>query len=582
MKNRSVVRTRLRPLALVICLLAPGWFGCAQTAANPSEISAHDETTTFTARINLVMVPVVVRDRQGHPIGTLRKEDFQLFDRGKPQVISKFSVEKPSERAGAPIQIQASHEDDGADKTSPPPTLAVPTRFIAYIFDDVHLEFADLAQARSAAARHLAESMQPTDRVAIYTTSGQNNLDFTDDLEKLREALLRIQPRGKTIRGADCPEVTYYVADLIQNKNDPEAFNVATQDALVCANLDPTNANDQVVAKQLARSSAARTVALGDSETHLALIALKDVVRRMSAAPGQRAIVLVSPGFFLTNIFRPDETDLMDRAIRANVAISALDARGLYATLPGGDISTTFHNQLTAGRKDLYQREGDTAASDVMAELAEGTGGTFFHNSNDLLQGFQRVAAAPEFIYLLGFSPQNLKLDGTYHALKVTLKNTSDVSSQARRGYYAPKHEIDAAQLAKEEIREAVFSREEMLDIPLELQTQFFKSTDVNARLAVLAKVDVKHLRFRKADGRNNNGLTVVSGLFDRNGNLITALEKLVELRLKDETVENRLGSGMTLKFNFDITPGSYVIRVVVRDREGQLMAARNSVVEIP
>jgi hypothetical protein len=162
------------------------------------------------------------------------------------------------------------------------------------------------------------------------------------------------------------------------------------------------------------------------------------------------------------------------------------------------------------------------------------------------------------------------------------LKNTSDVSSQARRGYYAPKHEIDAAQLAKEEIREAVFSREEMLDIPLELQTQFFKSTDVNARLAVLAKVDVKHLRFRKADGRNNNGLTVVSGLFDRNGNLITALEKLVELRLKDETLENRLGSGMTLKFNFDITPGGYVIRVVVRDREGQLMAARNSVVEIP
>jgi hypothetical protein len=56
----------------------------------------------------------------------------------------------------------------------------------------------------------------------------------------------------------------------------------------------------------------------------------------------------------------------------------------------------------------------------------------------------------------------------------------------------------------------------------------------------------------------------------------------LVELRLKDETLENRLGSGMTLKFNFDITPGGYVIRVVVRDREGQLMAARNSVVEIP
>ena len=75
-----------------------------------------------------------------------------------------------------------------------------------------------------------------------------------------------------------------------------------------------------------------------------------------------------------------------------------------------------------------------------MEELADATGGRYFHNNNDLKAGFAQVAAAPEFVYVLGFSPQNLKLDGAYHALKVTLKMSHGLDLQARRGYYAPKH----------------------------------------------------------------------------------------------------------------------------------------------
>ena len=70
----------------------------APVAANKSpepEVSTHDAPATFSSRISVVMVPVVVRDQQGHAIGTFKKEDFQLFDRGKPQVISRFTIEKP-------------------------------------------------------------------------------------------------------------------------------------------------------------------------------------------------------------------------------------------------------------------------------------------------------------------------------------------------------------------------------------------------------------------------------------------------------------------------------------------------------
>ena len=124
------------------------------------------------------------------------------------------------------------------------------------------------------------------------------------------------------------------------------------------------------------------------------------------------------------------------------------------------------------------ERETNRAQSDVMAELAAGTGATFFQNNNDLDAGFARLVSAPEYYYLLAFSPQNLKMDGSFHALKVTLKNVKDVSANARTGYYAPQHLENAIETAKREIEEALFSREEMSDIPVELHTQFFKSGD--------------------------------------------------------------------------------------------------------
>jgi hypothetical protein len=98
----------------------------------------------------------------------------------------------------------------------------------------------------------------------------------------------------------------------------------------------------------------------------------------------------------------------------------------------------------------------------------------------------------------------------------------------------------------------------------------------------VLAKIDLRKLPFRKADGRNNDALTIVSGVFDRNGNLINAIQKVLEMRLRDETLDQKAVGGIVMKSNFDLTPGSYVIRVVIRDKEGQLMAARNGVVDIP
>jgi hypothetical protein len=237
---------------------------------------------------------------------------------------------------------------------------------------------------------------------------------------------------------------------------------------------------------------------------------------------------------------------------------------------------------MTAGLFEQYALQEASEDSDILGILADATGGTFFHNSNDLDEGFKRVASTPEYFYVLGFSPQNLKLDGSFHSLKVTLKNPEKLSVQARRGYFAPKHAADPAEEAKQEIEDALFSQDEVHDLPVQLHTQFFKSSDVDAKLTVVAHIDVRRLHFRKVDGRNRDDLIVVSALFNRNGSLVQGSEKTVTMRLKDETLESKLGSGITLKASFDVKPGSYLVRLVVRDTEAQLLSAENDAVQIP
>jgi hypothetical protein len=192
------------------------------------------------------------------------------------------------------------------------------------------------------------------------------------------------------------------------------------------------------------------------------------------------------------------------------------------------------------------------------------------------------LANPPEYVYYLGFYPKELKPDGKYHEIKVKLADTKGYTVQARKGYWAPSHEEDDAAAASREIGEAVFSRDELRDVPIEIRPEFFKTTDADARLKVATHLDIQHLQLRKQDDRNRDDVTLVCALFDANGNFVKGTQKVVELRLKDENIERRRAQGVTVNSDFDVKVGPYMIRVVVRDAEGRQMAAGNSVVEIP
>jgi VWFA-related protein len=553
-------------------------FGVATAQENAPEVTQKDSAPTFQSKVNLVLVPVVVRDGRGHPVGDLTKEDFQVLDKGKVQTIASFSVVKRGVVTGPQGGPRPeAPETAGATAATPPPIA--PDRYVAYLFDDLNIEIGDLMNLKKAATGQMANGLQANDRAAIYTTSGQTMLDFTDDKTKLQEAVSKIQVRSTYQHvGRQCPDLSYYWADLIVNKNDQQALTAATQETLVCMDLQ---ANQVSSAQQMAQAAAQQELSVGEQGTRVTLSVIKNMIRRMSVMPGQRLVVIASPGFLAqTSEAISDKVDILDTAARANVMISALNARGLFTTnmdaSQQGAYSPTVQQLMSQ-----YMRESAVATEDVLAEMADGTGGMFFHNNNDLTEGFARVAAAPEVSYVLGFSPLIMKPDGSFHRLKVSVVSRKDLSIQARRGYYALKHNNNAEEDAKADIHDAIFSREEMRDIPVDLETQFFKTDDTSAKLTVVARVDLRRLRFKKVDGRNHDDLSVVSVLFDRNGNYLTGMTKTVTMKLRDETLA-RLHSGITVKTSFDVKPGTYVIRLVVRDAEGQAMAAQNGAVEIP
>jgi len=465
----------------------------------------------------------------------------------------------------------------------------VPKNYQALYFDDVQTKFEDLARARDAADRYLAATLTPDSRVGLFTSSGQGNLDFTDDRSKLHEALFNLRPRpfASTETGA-CPDIGDYQAYLIVEQHEPNAIDVAVDEYFQC-NCESLpvkaqascRAHGQIVAEQ----DAMMVMSKAERRSTGVLRGLEQIIRRTALLPGQRSVIVVSPGF-LSYSLESQITAVAERALRSNVVVNALDPRGLYVVIPGGDASQATvvmpSNGAMAARKQQMIELEVSQAEDVLFGFAADTGGQFFHNSNDLDLGFRRVGTLSEVSYVLAFSPRDLKFDGRFHKLKVSLVNPKGFALQARRGYFAPKASEDAATRAKEEIEEAVYSQDESRELPIDVHTQFYRVNETDVRLAVLTHLDMAALRFLKEQDRNLNDLTFVTVLFDRDGKYVKGTEKELKFHLRDATLARLTQSGITLKTEFDLKPGTYMVRQIVRDSQAGQLSGLSRTVEIP
>jgi VWFA-related protein len=532
-----------------------------------------------------VVVRVVVRDAQGKPVEGLRKNDFYVFDRGKEQTVSQFEVETAVPSSGPSLA-------SAPGKVLPPPAL--PGRFLALYFDDLNTSDADMIQAREAADHYLAANLQPRDRVVIFT-SAKVLSDFTADPKEIHDALTKLHASPRALsRIRDCPDLSdYQAAQINQFQEDTEidAWKMAL-DEMANNPACPKGGDPKSYVVMLARS----IVDQAEIQSRTSLQELERMVQYMSQMPGQRTIILVSPGF-MSQSEQVQLDRIIDRALRSQVVISSLDPKGLALLMRETDVTQRYApsaNSGVIGAMHSVDSMRELVATDVLAELAQGTGGEFFHNNNDLKAGFGALAGSPVY-YILAFAPADVKPDGKFHALKVTLsEKEKGVTIQARRGYFAPKNEAeaeaeakqqaasDAEAQAQEQIREAIFSKADLHQFVVAMGAKLSEGKGDTRELSLFAHLDATPLHFHKDGDHNLNTVTFIFAIFDQKDNLVDSQQRRARVNLLNAQLPELLKTGVDADMTFQLKPGIYRIREVVTDSEEHHMTEVSKNVKIP
>jgi len=418
-------------------------------AGTPDENKFH-----LSLHVNSLLVPVVVLDKRGQSLAGLSKDDFTVEDNGRKRKVIGFTVVKGAPHDGkrsldseTGVHAGAGAPDSGTQNAQPP---APRSRHIVFLFDDRHLTTADLAIVQKAAT-HLFDAPLPTsDDAAVLSFFGVNS-GLTRDRSALQSAIMHLAVHPAVHHEKEnCPDVDYYSADQIINKHNPMEFQIAVQKARQCSfsqdmvkpssNLYDGMNNASNPFQSAAMAAAANALAEGEEDARVSLVTIGNVVRGLSKLPGRSTLILVSPGFLtLAPEAMAMKSEVMDIAAASDVIVNALDARGLYVgNLDASEGGSTSMLGLASGTTLQDHLASMQANENVMSELAAGTGGRYFHNNNDLQGGMESLAAAPQNLYLLEISLNDVKANGAYHRLQVQIDHPG-VEVMARKGYFSPK-----------------------------------------------------------------------------------------------------------------------------------------------
>lgn len=417
-------RHRTRLVTLGSLLVA----SCLTCVAGQPQADSAGNQATLRVNVNALLIPVVVRDDHGQIVTGLAQSDFQVLDNGKSRAVTGFSV------------AHSARETESSTASNPPALTAAAApspRSLVLLIDDLHFSPSGLIQVQKAVPKVLDQVLGPNDRAVVLSFRGVNS-GFTADRKVLAETIEKIKAQPTDLNDRSrCPDISYYVADQILNKHSNAQYQIELERAENCTHR--SSATNPGYLDILVHEAANQALLAGDQDAMAAVGFLREVEHSMSRLPGQRTLVLISPGFlnFSEEAMRI-ESQVLNDAARDNIVINALDLRGLTTGNMSANESGagSFFAQITgATPSNFSEASGDN--DDMLAELAGGTGGYFLRGGNDISQQFIRAAAAPETVYLLEVSLQGIKQDGKYHRIQVKVKQDR-VKVQARRGYYAP------------------------------------------------------------------------------------------------------------------------------------------------
>jgi VWFA-related protein len=504
----------------------------------PSASSSQSQPT-FRSNTRLIVQTVTVKDRDGRPIEGLGVKDFTITEDGEPQTVAFVEYQRVDESREPQLAANPAQAPTPPAPAPAPPTPGLDGRYrdrrlVVLYFDQTALPPGDLLRAFSAARSYIAAQMQPQDLLAIMTFEGgavRIRQEFTDDRARLNEVIIRIMA-GNDLDGDGIPDTTDDIGTAF-GQDDAE-FSILNTD------------------RQLS--------------------ALQTAVGMLRPFPEQKSLVYFASGLRLNGVDNQAQLRAtINAAIRSNVSIFAVDARGLVATAPLGDAARPSPGGvgMLTGRLADTQLAGFQRSQDTLYALAKDTGGRALFDYNDLSLGIAQAAAAITSYYIVGYYSTHTALDGKFRRVRIALAGGPSAELIHRQGYFADKEFSKFSAADRERHLEEAFMLENPItEITIAIEVNYFQLNRAEYFVPVAVKIPGSELALARRGGASRTVIDFIGEVKDDYGVTIQNVRDKLDIRLTDQTAAELAKRPIQYETGFTLLPGKYVLKILARDSE--------------
>jgi VWFA-related protein len=519
---------------------------------------------TFRAEVNYVEVDARVLDRDGKFIAGLTADEFEVLEDGKPQKIAAFSmVNIPVERVERPLFASKPIERDVRTNLE-----GVDGRIYVIVLDDLHTAALRSPRLKGAAKNFIERYVGANDLAAIVHTSGRSDAsqEFTTSQTRLVAAVDKFMGR----------KLTSSTVNMINDAN----FRAGTPTA-----ADPVRDMDDKERGFQARN---------------ALDSIRNVSNYLGNIRGRRkAVVYFGEGIdynineVISDRFTEAQTvmdasrEMIAAATRANVAIYAVDPRGLGAEFDTLAEIQSFPTDTSLGLGMSSIGNEVRLSQDSLRVMGDETGGFAVVNRNDFQDAFQRIVDDNSSYYVMGYYSTNERRDGRFRKLEVKLPGKPGYVIRARKGYVAPRGKAPEVKAAAKdapppELRDALDSPLPLSGLPMAVTAAVFKGPAPKGAVVISALINGSTLPLAEEAGMFKNDLEVIAVATDDKGKSFTTGRNTVTLNAKPDTAKRIAATGMRIITSLDLAPGRYSLRIAAREGNTRKAGSVNFDLQVP
>jgi VWFA-related protein len=600
---------------LALACLMPASLAAGQTKAPPesaAQSASAPPATVVHANANLVLVDVVVTEKDKAVHG-LDKSRFHVFEDGHEQAITSFDEHLPPDPGPAsslpPMKRVALPPDTHTNIPAYPATGAVNV----LLLDGLNTPLNDQMNVRLKMIGYM-EKIKPGTSLAIFGLTRQLRMiaGFSTDLTALTKAL-------KNPRTTTQPSVL-----LNSEQGDPVASpSVDTQGTAIVSGgpaptaISQTSGQDPAVMDVLTLVhifQAEMTSFQTDQRVLITLDALQQLARYLSAIPGRKNVIWFSGSFPLTIAPENVAEENSSRALRsyseqvretikmlsdARVSLYPIDARGLMvpdqfnaSQHPSADSFASTTSAGTSNEQVSQQRTQRVNEQATMQQIAQGTGGKAFVDTNDFTGAVAEVVENGSSYYTIGYVPDRKQFDGQFHKFKVRLED-APYKLAYRSGYYADSPDKPSPNHPGETSLIVAASRH---GAPLATQISFVARVlpasdplfngvaltkgpvgDAAAtlkgpghRYVVDLVLDLHGLVFDTLpDGSQKANIEFAMVAYDEDGTRVNYSEHAFQLTFRPDRFDKLMASGVPIRAELDLPEGQGSIRIAIQDLAG-------------